>query len=181
MASTTSASSPISGEPVTQARMLQMQASCCMNLRASTCAGVRIQQRSAAHARQRCTVQRSAAGDTGKDSAGAGQLLHGSAAQGMAQTRQGTDTVQPAWPTISAHAQAPGASIVVQGSTVGIGGARIIVPMMQLSQGVFWMCISSWSSQRVEATLWPKQKNTCARFSTLGAACSAQPRLRCTC
>ena len=30
-----------------------------------------------------------------------------------------------------------------------------------LSQSVFWMCISSCSSQRVEATLCPKQHQAC--------------------
>ena len=39
--------------------------------------------------------------------------------------------------------------------------AHSMVPMMQLSQGVFCMCISSWRSQRVEATLCPKHRNTC--------------------
>ena len=46
---------------------------------------------------------------------------------------------------------------------------KIMVPMRQLSQGVFWMCISSCSIQRVEATLWAKQQNTCTPHSLIGA------------
>lgn len=38
----------------------------------------------------------------------------------------------------------------------------IMVPIRQLSHCVLPMCISSWSIHRVLATLWVKQKKTCA-------------------
>lgn len=44
----------------------------------------------------------------------------------------------------------------------------LLVPMRQLSQGVFWTCISSWIMKRVDTTDWAKQQNTCVAGSTGG-------------
>lgn len=49
-----------------------------------------------------------------------------------------------------------------------------MVPMMQLSHSVLRNRISSWSIQRVEATLWGKQTTTSVARQHCGQLCSPQ-------
>lgn len=50
---------------------------------------------------------------------------------------------------------------------------KIMVPMRQLSHWVLLMCISSCSIQRVLATLWVKQKNTCRHAAAVSSWAAA--------